>query len=127
MWHFHGLKDRVKSLQSIGAGTHHSHRLLGTSQLNMLFLWASRPLKEGCSVRMCSFHNHATVSACKSHSLLSSCDFPMVPRTAAAFPLCMVIEMHCRRYSQLRGSPVVFGSCLTDFVTTLLIHIDAHL
>ena len=53
------------------------------------------------------WHNHATVSACKSHSQLSSCGFPMVPRTAAAFSLCMAFEMHCRRYLRLRGSPVV--------------------
>ena len=27
---------------------------------------------------------------------LSSCSLPMVARTAAAFPLCTAIEMHCR-------------------------------
>ena len=52
-------------------------------------------------------YNHATISTCKSHSQLSSCDLPMVSWTAAEFPLCTAIEMHCRRYSRLRGSPVV--------------------
>ena len=31
---------------------------------------------------------------------------PAVPSTAVAFPLCTAIEILCRRYSQLRGSPV---------------------
>ena len=31
---------------------------------------------------------------------------PAVPSTIAAFPLCTAIKILCRRYSQLRGSPV---------------------
>ena len=59
---------------------------------------------------MDAFYNiisHASVQTCKSHSQLSCCGLPMVLRIAAAFPLCTAIDMRCRRYSRLRGSPVI--------------------
>ena len=36
----------------------------------------------------------------------SPADLPTVPRTAATFPCCTAIEIHCRRYSSDLGSPV---------------------
>ena len=55
--------------------------------------------------------NHASVQRSKSHSQLSSCGFPLMPRTVTALPLCTAIEMCCRRYLQQWGSPVILQRC----------------
>ena len=63
---------------------------------------------------------HAIIRASKIHSQLSSCGLPMVPWTAATLPLCTAIDMHCRRYSGLWGSPVISQRCWSTICASLL-------
>ena len=64
------------------------------TKINIIIIYKINQYRYTCMCQNSQSHSHPS-------SLL-----PVVPRTAAALPLCTATEILCRRNSQVRGSPV---------------------